>query len=211
MQQPPDAPPRPADRQATDTTGGPLHPRWALLSCLGCIALAAAASVLWNVAPCASALGLGALCRADRLPAVAQVLVVALAFAVGWMAAYSFGHGLQEPRRRGEDEPLLRTLSDVEALRPVIRLFGLAGAAFAALALLRGQAQPLAVAVALLPGLVAVWGVFYRPPARGPQTAEEQLRAAQAGRTSWLFRLRTLPLIRYLWPNRPPPPDGGQE
>ena len=209
MQQPPGDAPPPIDRDLGDamaTSGGPQHPRWALLSCLGCIVLTAAGGVLWNLLPCFSALGLGSLCRPNGLPGVLQVALVALLFVLGWMVAYTFGHGLQEPRpRRGDGEPLLRTLSDVETLLPLTAMFGGFGAVLGIGSLLLGRAQPGVVAVALLPAVVAIWTFVYQSPARpAPSTVEERVAEAQARRASPWFRFRSLPLIRSLFPPRPP-------
>jgi hypothetical protein len=136
------------------------HPSWALLSCLGCIVLTAVGGVLWNVLPCISLLGLGALCRAGALPAAVQVALVGLLFAVGWVVAYAFGHGRWQAR--------LQTLWDVEALLPAAAMFGGFGLVLGIGSLLLGHAPAVVAAVALLPAVVAAWMFLYRPP---PQPA----------------------------------------
>jgi hypothetical protein len=141
------------------------HPCWALLSCLGCVVLTAAGGVLWNVLPCVSVPGLGALCRAGGLPAVLQVALVALLFAGGWLAAYALGHGRQEQR--------LRPLHDVEALLPVTAMFGGLGLVLGVGSLLVGRTQPGVAAVALLPAVVAIWMFLYRPPTRHVPPGEQ--------------------------------------
>jgi hypothetical protein len=142
------------------------HPCWALLSCLGCIVLTAAGGGLWILVPGTGIPGLGALCRAGGLPAVLQVALVALLFAAGWVAAYALGHGRQEPR--------LRTLRDVEALLPVTAMFGGLGAVLGIGSLLLGHTQPGVAAVAVLPAVVAIWMLLYRPPGQPAPPGERR-------------------------------------
>jgi hypothetical protein len=165
MRPPPGDTPHPIEsdmRGATVTSGELQHPCWALLSSLGCIVLTAAGGVLWNVAPSTGVLGLDALCRAGGLPAVLQVALVLLLFALGWVVAYAFGHGLQAPRLR-----------DVETLLPITAMFGGFGAVLGVGSLLLGHVAPGVAAVALLPAVVAVWTFLYGPPAR-PAPPPEQ-------------------------------------
>jgi len=142
------------------TSGELQHPCWALLSCLGCIVLTAACGALANLLPCVSVPGLGAVCGPGGLPAVLQVALVTLLFAMGWLVAYAVGHGRWQPR--------LQTLHDVEALLPVTAMFGGFGAVLGIGSLLLGHAPPGVAAVALLPALVAVWMFLYRPPPAAP-------------------------------------------
>ena len=153
-------------RRAMAVPGELQHPCWALVSCLGCIVLTAVGGVLWNALPCIGVPGVNALCGAGGLPAVVQVVLVALLFAVGWVAAYTFGHGRREPR--------LLALREVEALLPVTAMFGGFGAVLGVGSLLLGHAPPGVAAVAMLPAVVAIWTFLYRPPARPASPGERR-------------------------------------
>jgi hypothetical protein len=212
MQRPPtgdpDAPAR-VDRDVRDAmrlSGGPLHPRWLLLATLGCVVLVAAGGVLWYTMPCLALPGMNGLCQADGVPGVVQAIVVGALFVLLWLLAWMFGEPIHEPRpRRGLAHSLLRSLSDFEALRPVVTLFGATGAALAGTMVALDRVQPLALSLAALVGLVAVWTYCYRPPREPARTSEQaRLVAAQAELAGPINRLRQLPLVRYLWPNRPP-------
>lgn len=207
MSSPPDA--DAAEAGSGGMPGAPLRelldPRWPLLSALLCIATVGAGALLWYTLPCTTLPVLAGVCGAGRWPGVVPASLLVGLFALGWLAAWCLGGWIDGLGRRARAIPgLLRGLSQAGALQPLLRLFGAAGVAASAVVVLANRAQPLVLAVALLPAAVAVSTVAYRPPAAGrPPSAEADLYASLARVDSPLFRLRSLPLLRNYLPNRP--------
>jgi hypothetical protein len=195
-------------RRPLPPSDSPRLPRWPLVAALLSTVLVAAGIVVWFTMPCVTILGSYRLCRTGdlaRLPGVAQSGLVWLLFGLLWLLSWAFGAGIQELRRDGGGRrSLLRALSDVDALRPIVIGFGVVGVLLGVAGAALGRTQPVVMALGLLPGFVAAWVVLYRPPVEDvPLSPSRQLVEELIRRDSWLFRLRSLPLLRILWPNRP--------
>lgn len=193
------------DRDVPTPVRDLLRPRWPLLSALLCIAVVSVGSVLWYTLPCTTLPAVSLVCGADRWPGVVPGALLWLLFGAGWIAAWCFGPAIDGPgRRRGPLGALLRALSDFAPLRPLLLLFGAIGLLVVVVTVLANRVQPLPIALALLPAMVAGSALLYRPPEPGrAPSAERRLRDALAETDSPLFRLRSLPPLNYVWPNRP--------
>jgi hypothetical protein len=176
---------------ASSRREGALHPRWALLSALACMVAVTAGAPLWDRLPCAL-LAPPSLCGAAAQSGVVRGGLVWLLFAAGWAAAAAtLAHPLRErPARSGGLWAWLRALTDVETLRPILAIVGAGGAVLSLLDVALGRPRPVFDALALLPGLVAVWSLCYRPrpPARSRWPRRRALpspRALAAARHAW--------------------------
>lgn len=198
----------PINRNVPNTvgaSGGLRLPRWPLLSALFCIVMMGVGYVLWYTMPCTPVPLLGFLCKADTWPAIVSIMLIWLLFGIGWIGAWCFGAPIQEPRpQRGRVSTLLRSLSDFEALRPLILVIGYVSLFWSMLMLVSDRIQPVLFALALILGFVGIWTRLYSPPQpAAQQSAQGQRNQAIAGVDSPLYRFRSLPIIRRTWPNRP--------
>lgn len=191
--------PNPATRPAT----GLRSPRWPLLAAQFCLLLTCAGYGLLYTFPCASHPQF-ILCQVSSWHPAVQMGLLLVTFLLTWPVFWVFGASVAEPQiHRSYTSTFLRQLSDFVALRPLVLLSGGVALVVGALMVLFNHFYPVPCALALILIFVALWVRFYREPL--PQVDPHAQVQAQQNQTptrvnTWLFRLRSLPLIRGITP-----------
>lgn len=185
------------------TSGGLALPRWPLLAALFCSLIIFMGYVFWYALSCGSPGNTKPFCAVYHLPTFFSLLLIGLLFFTSWLGIWCFGAAIQEPRaQRGVVSSFLRQLSDTNALRPLLLIIGGAAPFWILLLLVFGSIQAAPLALNAIFFFVATWTYFYHP--RRPavqQSAQAQLQQALARVDTPLYRLRSLPLLRWIWPN----------
>src|SRR5260370_33137102 len=83
--------------------GGLLHPRWALVSCVLTNLASCAGYILWYFVPCPSGISfVSFFCAAYTWPSIIQILLIDLAFVLGWAFMFVFGYIPESPKEKRE-------------------------------------------------------------------------------------------------------------